>query len=64
MIHCLEIVRQNDDESRKWDRKSITVANDLFQNMYSSLLQFLFGFTSIVAKLSQSQIMDAIYSLS
>ena len=63
MIHCLEIVRQNDDESRKWDRKSITEANDLFQNMYSSLLQFLFGFTSIVAKLSQSQIMDAIYSL-
>ena len=37
MIHCLEIVRQNEDESIKWDRKSITEANDLLQNLHSSL---------------------------
>ena len=67
IIYCLEIVTQNDDESRKWDRKSITEADGLLHIMCSSSFlvalncdQFLFGFTSNVAKLLQSQAMDVI----
>ena len=67
IIYCLEIITQNDDESRKWDRKSITEAHGLLHNMCSSSFlaalncaQFLFGFTSNVAKLLQSQTMDVI----
>ena len=36
IIYCLEIITQNDDESRKWDRKSITEADDLLHIMCSS----------------------------
>ena len=67
IIYCLEIITQNDDESRKWDRKSITEADGLLHIMCSSSFlvalncaQFLFGFTSNVAKLLQSQTMDVI----
>ena len=67
IIPCLELIRQNYDENRKWDRKSITEANALLQNIYSSpflvtlsCVQFLFGFTSIVAKLLHSQIMNVV----
>ena len=61
IIYCLEIITQNDDESRKWDRKSITEADGLLHIMgRSSFLvalnstQFLFGFTSNIAKSLQS----------
>ena len=36
IIYCLEIITQNDDESRKWDRKSITEADGLLHIMCSS----------------------------
>ena len=67
IIYCLEIITQNDDESRKWDRKSITEAGGLLHIMCSSsflvalnFAQFLFGFTSNVAKFLQSQTIDVI----
>ena len=63
----MELIRQNYDENRKWDRKSITEANALLQNISSSpflvslsCAQFLFRFTSIVAKLLHSQIMNVV----
>ena len=67
VIYCLEIIIQNDDESRKWDRKSVTEADGLLHIMCSSSFlvvlncaQFLFGFTSNVVKFLQSQTMDVI----
>ena len=67
IIYCLEIITQNDDESRKWDRKSITEAGGLLHIICSSsflvalnFAQFLFGFTSNVAKFLQSQTIDVI----
>ena len=36
LIYCLEIITQNDDESRKWDRKSITKPGGLLHIMCSS----------------------------
>ena len=67
VIYCLEIITQNDDESRKCDRKSITEADGLPHIMCSSLFlvalncaQFLFGFASNIAKFLQSQTMDVI----
>ena len=68
IIYCLEIITQkNDDGSRKWDRKSITEADGLLHIICSSSFlvalncaQFLFGFTSNVAKLLQSQTMYVI----
>ena len=36
IIYCLEIITQNDDESRKWDRKSITKPGGLLHIMCSS----------------------------
>ena len=36
IIYCLDIITQNDDESRKWDLKSITEADDLLHIMCSS----------------------------
>ena len=67
IIYCLEIITQNDDESRKWDRKSITEADGLLHIICSSsflvalnFAQFLFGFTSNVAKFLQSQTIDVI----
>ena len=63
----MEIIIQNDDETRKWDRKSITEADGLLHIMCSSsflmalnCVKFLLGFTSNLAKLLQSQTMDAI----
>ena len=63
----MEVIRQDDVEGRKWDRKSVTEANGLLQNIYSSSFlvtlsytQFLLGFTSISAKLLQIQIMSVI----
>ena len=67
IIYCLEIITQNDDESRKWDRNSITEADGLPHIICTSsflvalnFAQFLFGFTSNVAKVLQSQTMDVI----
>ena len=66
-IYCLGIITQNDDNSRKWNRKSITEADGLLHIMCSSpflvalkCTQFLFGFTCNVAKLLQSQAVDVI----
>ena len=63
----MEIITQNDDESRKWDRNSITEADGLPHIICTSsflvalnFAQFLFGFTSNVAKVLQSQTMDVI----
>ena len=36
VIICLEIITQNDNDSRKWDRKSITEANSLLHIVCSS----------------------------
>ena len=67
IIYCLEIITQNDDESRKWDRKSITEADDLVHILCSSSFlvalncaQLLFGFTCNIAKFLLSQTMDVI----
>ena len=54
IIYCLEIITQNDDGSKKWNRKSITETDGLRHIMCSSSFlvalncaQFLFGFTSM-----------------
>lgn len=62
-VHCLEIIIQNDDNSRKGERKSVTEANGLLHNFCSSsfLVDLNYGpFTSSIGKVLQKQTMDVI----
>ena len=33
LLHCFEVIRENKEEDRKWDRKSITEANGFLHNI-------------------------------
>ena len=59
----MEITRQNDDESRQGERKSVTEANGLLLNVWSSSFVVALNcaqITSTVDKVLQRQTIDVI----